>query len=386
LPAGAIAEHPAVRNSLVPLVAAIVLFAGGLLLIRPTVDRGQGGPEVNAGILRLPKRDPIRTAAAPLAGTTVARLEQGARDDGLWRVVVVAGDDRQPTTRAAMLALGEALFAAGMIAVMDPVLAAAEPTPPLPLPADRVIRVATREAEIAATPAGVWRARVAFSISEPRLAAGHPAEALLPPPAMGATVVVVEHEGQPTAGEAPAWPERWAATGRGIVQAMFGALLPPSGLRKPDALAADWGSALPFPPTTPEMRWSGAFQHDLVRGWSGRISGRTVATKSGEREAAAAPLLRLLPRGSWQPAPDEGRWQQWSRLRDGQLQRFAIRDEGDGWTCSMWVERADVAGLVDGWLIAATSGDAAAAAHLRRLLATPGLPEAQRVRIEQAAR
>lgn len=374
------------RNSLVPLVAAIVLFAGGLLLIRPTVDRGQGGPEVNAGILRLPKRDPIRTAAAPLAGTTAAKLERGARDDGLWRVVVVAGDDRQPTTRAAMLALGESLFSAGMIAVMDPVLAAAEPTPPLPLPADRVIRVATREADIAATPAGTWRASVAFTVSEPRLPAGHPAEGLQPPPAMGETVILVDHEGRPTGDEAPAWPQRWAATGRGIVQAMLGALLPPSGLKRPEALAVDWGSPLPFPPTTPEMRWNGSFQHDLVRGWSGRIDGRTVATKSGEREPAAAPLLRLLPRGAWQAQAGEGRWQLWSRLRDGQQQRFAIRDDGDGWTCTMWVERSDIVGLVDGWLVEAKRGDAAAAGHLRRLLATPGLPEAQRVRIEQAGK
>lgn len=375
------------RNSLVPLAAAIVLFAGGLLLIRPTVDRGQGGPEVNAGILRLPKRDPIRTAAAPLAGSTAAKLEHGARDDGLWRIVVVAGDDRQPTTRAAMLALGEALFAAGMIAVMDPVLSASEPTPPLPLPADRVIRVATRESDIAATPAGTWRASVAFTVSEPRLPTGHPADGLQPPPAMNETLVLVDHEGRPAAGEAPGWPQRWAATGRGIVTAMLGALLPPSGLKRPEGqLGADWGSPLPFPPTTPEMRWSGSFQHDLIRGWSGRINGRSVIGKTGATEPAAAPLLRLLPRGDWQPAPGEGRWQQWARLRDGHRQCFAIRDDGDGWTCTMWIERPDVAGLVDAWLKAATGGDAAAAGHLRRLLATPALPEAQRVRIEQAAR
>jgi cytochrome c oxidase subunit 3/cytochrome o ubiquinol oxidase subunit 3 len=36
-------------------------------------------------------------------------------------------------------------------------------------------------------------------------------------------MVLVDHEGRPAAGEVPGWPQRWAATGRGIVTAMLGA-------------------------------------------------------------------------------------------------------------------------------------------------------------------
>lgn len=375
------------RNSLIPLIAAVLLFVVGLALIRPTVGRGQGGPEVHAGILRLPKRDPLRTASAPLTDTTVANLASGARDDGRWRIVVVSGADREPTTRAAMLALGEALYTAGMVAVLDPLPAASESTPPLPLPADRLIRIATRTATTGDTPAAPWHATVVFTVVEPRLPPGHPAEGLLPKPTQAGAVVVVEHDGRPAGSQAPTWPERWAATGRSTVQAMLGALLPPAGLQAAtDHLGSDWGSALPLPPTTPELRWAGSFQHDLARGWVGRIGGRSVTTSIGKPESAIDPLLRRLKGGSWEEVAGGGTWRQWGRLRDGAQQCFALRDDGDGWTTTMWVERPDLTGLVDGWLAAAARGETAARAHLDRLLRTPGLPDAQRLRLEKAGK
>ncbi len=372
------------RNTLLPLIAAVVCFAIGLVLIRPIVDRGQGGPEVNAGILRLPKRDPLRTMGAPLAGSTAATVERGGRDDGLWRVVVVAGEDREPTTRAAMLALGESLFTAGMVVVMDPLPAASEPTPPLPMPTDRVISIATRSADIGNSPTADWQASIAFTVTEPRLPGGHPAEGLLAPPELAPVVILVEHAGRPAADAAAVdWPTRWAGTGRTIVQAMLGSLLPPSGLqRAKDQPLADWGTPVPFPPVTGELRWSGCFQHDLARGWVGRIAGRTVGTKSGGSEAASAPVIGLLRKGAWEDAAAaEGGWRQWSRLRDGQRQFFALRDDGDGWTCTVWTERPDVAGLIDRWIAA---GDASARQHLQQLLTVRALPEPLRLRVEQA--
>lgn len=369
-------------NTPLPLIAAVCIFVVGAVLIRPNVERGQGGPEVNAGILRLPKRDPLRTVSAPLAGSTAATLVAGARDDGLWRVVVIAGADREPVTRATMLALGEALYAAGMVAIMDPAPTAADPTPPLPMAADRVITVATVAAAIPEDPTAPWQATVELRIDEPRLPGGHPGAGLLPPPVVQPIVLRVEHDGRPGAGEAPGWPERWAATGRAVVSAVLGAALPPSGLHRPEShLAIDWGTPIPFPPTTPELRWSGAFQHDLVRGWTGRVNGLTVSTSAGGSEPAVAPVERLLKRGAWEPVEAEAGWRQWSRLKDGQRQWFGVRAERDGWATSMWIERPDAAGLIDGWI---RVGDDAARAHLRRLLSLPALPEALRARIEAA--
>jgi hypothetical protein len=200
-------------------------------------------------------------------------------------------------------------------------------------------------------------------------------------------VVVVEHDGRPDGKQPPTWPERWAATGRSAVQAMLGALLPPSGLHiATDRLVSDWGSALPLPPTTPELRWAGSFQHDLARGWIGRIGGRTVSTRLGNTESAIDPLLRRLKGGMWEEVQGGGSWRLWSRLRDGTRQCFALRDDGNGWTTTMWAERPDIAGVVDVWLAAAARGEAPARAHLAGLLRTPALPEAQRLRIERAGK
>ncbi len=369
-------------NTPLPLIAAVCIFAVGAVLIQPNVERGQGGPEVNAGILRLPKRDPLRTVSAPLAGSTAATRLSGTPDDGLWRVAVIAGMDREPVTRATMLALGEALYAAGMVAIMDPSPTAADPAPPLPMAADRVISVGTVSASIPEDPAAGWQATVELRIDEPRLPAGHPGAGLLSPPLIEPLVLRIEHDGRPGVGEAPGWPERWAATGRAVVSAALGAALPPSGLRRPEAhIANDWGTPIPFPPTTPELRWAGAFQQDLVRGWTGRVNGLTVSTSAGGSEPAAAPVERLLKRGAWEAVEPEAGWRQWSRLKDGQRQWFALRAERDGWAATMWLERPDAAGLVDGWIVA---GDEAARAHLRRLLSLPALPEALRARIEAA--
>lgn len=365
------------RNSLLPIAAALLLVAIGALLIRPTVERGQGGPEVRPGILRLPKRDPLRTTAVPLAGRTTAALALGSADPHPWQVVVVMGDDREPTTRAAMLALGEELFQAGVVAVLEPQLAAADPAPPLPLAADRVIRVATRAARIGPGPLDPWQATVAFAIAQPRPPADHPGLGLLPPPALAPTVIIVEHDGQLAAGAAADWPGRWAATGRSIAQAML-ATLRPDGVRRAERPSADWGTHLPLPPTTPELRWHGAFQHELTRGWTGRIVGRTVATRDGGSEAAVEPLLRLLKRGAWEELAGAGPWRQWSRLRDGQQQRFAVHDDGDGWTATMWIERPDIPGLV-AELIARGERE-----RLRVLRSAPALPEEQRARIDEA--
>lgn len=361
------------RNTLLPLALAAALTAVGLLLIRPNVERGQGGPALAAGILRLPSRDPLRTPSAELSGSTGARFLAGGREDGRWRSATIVGLDRSPVTHAAMLALGETLHLAGIAVLMAPQPTAADTGPPLPLPADRIIAVGTRAA---ATPTadGPWQATVEISVQEPRLPAGHPAAGLQPPAAAAPAALVVEHAARP-ATAAPSWPARWAATGRAIAQAGLGELTGRDGPRLPEGSAlAAWGTPVPFPPTTPELRWAGCFQHDLVRGWIGRVDGLRVATRGGGDEDAVAPLLRLIARGEWQEVAG-GPWRLWSRLRDGAQQWFALRADGTGWEATMWVERPDRPGLVASLAAAAQGGDAGARERLRRIAACPDLPE-----------
>lgn len=375
-----------VRNSLLPVVVAIALIAVGLVLIRPTVDRGQGGPEVNAGILRLPKRDPIRTRSMELSGSSAATLEAGSRDDGQWRIVVVASSDREPATRATMLAIGEALYAAGCLVVMDPASASADPTPPLPLPSDRILRVSTRSMSGSQSRDGTWTASIEVRCWEPRLPAGHPVDGLQPAGIGATSVCRIEHTGTPASGASGGWPERWAATGRAIAQAALGALAP-AGVKAPkEAASPDWGSQMPSAPWTPELHWDGCFQHDFVRGWSGGINGRTVTTQTGTSEPAIAPLERLLVSGRWEPLEPSAGWRLWSRAKDGARQWFAVTEAPTGWTTTMWVERPAPADVVAAWSAAAAAGDQAARVHLRRAAAIRALPEDLRQRAAAAAR
>lgn len=375
------------RNSLVPVIAAVAVLAIGLVLIKPNVDRGQGGPEVNPGILRLPKRNPLRTAAMELTGSTTATLATGSRDDGPWRVVVISGGDRQPTTRAAMLAAGEALFTAGCLVVMDPATGVGEPSPPFPIPADRVLRISTRVSAGHDSPDGPWTATVEFRLWQPRLPAGHPAAGWLPAPAVPPTMCVVEHRGQPGIGSTGGWPERWAALGRTVVASALGALRPAgAGAPPQDAAPATWDTPLPMAPSTPELHWDACFQHDFLRGWSGDITGRTVTTSTGGSEPAVAPLERLLVSGRWQALAPEGPWRLWNRARDGMQQWFGLRERDGGWDATMWFERPAAADLVAAWIADAGRGDHAAAEHLRRAADLAALPAELRQRAAAASR
>lgn len=371
------------RRSAVPLLLALALVAVGLVAIRPAVARGQGGPAVHPGILRLPARDPIRTPAAPLSGTTAVELGHAAADDGAWRTVLIIGEDREAPTRAALLALGEQLFQAGIVPVLDPLLPASEPAPPLALPADRVMRVQTLSAEGIGERMGSWRLRLRLMLAEPRLPDGHPLAPLQPAPLLAAPIVAtVLHEARPAAGSDPGWPERWAATGRAIAQAFLAAVTPPGGPRLPERHpGVAWETPLPLPPLTPELRWQGAFQHALLRGWVGRIAGRTVRARDGSEEGAEQPLRRLLARGGWEPLAPEGGWQLWQRLKDGERQHFGLRDDGDGWTATAWYPHPDPAALIERLGRAAAAGDAGARARLQRLASAPGLDAALRARL-----
>ena len=286
-----------------------------------------------------------------------------------------------------MLAAGETLFTAGCLVVMDPAMAVGEPSPPLPIPADRVLRISTRHSADTTTPAGTWSATVEFRLGEPRLPAGHPAEGWQAPPTTRPTVCVVEHRGHPAAGSQGGWPERWASTGRTLVKAALGALVPASGVTVAnDQVAAVWDSPLPAAPSTPELHWAACFQHDFIRGWSGSITGRTVSTSNGGSEPAVAPLERILTSGRWQPIADAPGWRLWNRAKDGSQQWFGLRDRDGGWDATMWSERPVAADLVAAWITAAGRGDKAAREHLRRCAEVLALPDVWRQRAATALR
>lgn len=379
------------RNSLFPIALAVLVCGLGLWSIRPSVgvSRGQGGPELDAGILGLPTRRPIRTASERLSGTTTGRLEQGAPDDGRWRVVVVSGADHEPMTRAVMLALGEMLYQADCVVILDPLRQGAIPAPPLPLPADRVVRITSTQVTGTEQLAGAWSATVALDLWQPRLPEDHPATAWQPPAEAAPARCVVAHHGSPAPDATGGWPERWAATGRAIAQAACDSLLKPGGVHPPPITLADWDSTLPGPPQADVVRWDASFQADLVRGWTGGIHGRTIPTATGASESALDPLQRLLASGHWQAEADSGTWRIWSRPKNGVIQRFALRPATDGWETTMWIERPSPADLVRDWLDAVHGGDAEGQAKAKACLAraaqTPALPEDLRAQAAAAA-
>ncbi len=377
-------DHPSVRNSLVPLIAAVLLIALALLLIRPIFARGQGGPEVNPGILRLPKRDPLRTQTMDISSSTAARLTAGSPDNGQWNTVLIVGEDNSAVTRATMLALGEVLYQAGCIAIMDPVSAVSVPAPPLPFPADRVIRVQTIAATTGDDLQAAWSMSVELRLSEPRLPPGHPAEGWQPPPAGHANVCLVLQDDRPTAGANGSWPERWASSGRAIVGAALKTMVAPPGIacvKRP--FESEWNTAVP---QTSELRWYGYFQHDFIRGWIGRLPGRTVTTKTGNKESVDAPLIRLLASGSWVEGTAEGSWRCWSRPHNGIRQHVALSTNDTGVTATTWIEQPGIPALVERWVSEAAAGNVLAKTKLARAATVSALSDDLRARAAAAAR
>jgi hypothetical protein len=376
------------RNSALPIISAMVLVALFALVEsrHPSEPPGRYGPELDAGIFRLPTKARLRIASADLDATNAVAVESPAGADAVaperWRVVKISADDREPLTHATLLGLAEQLTEHGCVVIVEPLGAT-----PLLMPADRDLRVATRSAKLPAEAGGDCEASVAvvdrLLAFAPDLPAAHAQPAVAPPLAAR---YAVAHRSR-AKGEA-AWAGWYAGVGRGIASATLAAIAP-GGLpavvdeqRRPRPELpgfVDWQATLPAPPRSDVVVWYGATQEDFVRGWIGEIRSETARDDQGaivpsiarfEHQMGATRLLKDI---AWVKDPNSTAERLvWNREQDGAC-LAAIRS-GRGWDVGLWQERTGVASAFQGWLDAAAAGDAAARRQLRRYATCDAVP------------
>jgi hypothetical protein len=367
------------RNSFVPIAGMLLVTAAAFLLIRPSQPVGFGGPEINAGIYRVPKRGAgIIESLDALTMTNDVTVESQAdqrigAEPEQWLSVTLVSGDGEPLTRAAVLALAEEFARRDLIALILPQREMA-----LPIAGDRVIRVATSLANIPENAGGECAAELAVEVHAPRFPAGHPASRLQGAFSSRSMQLVIKHH---SSGAPDAQWSRWYATvGRGIAATAINAI----GAREFKATDAEpraqWDDLLPQAPRHAVVRWLAAFEDDLVRGWFGEIRGTTTLDKAGAEASALAPLEKLLKSGMWEESSVPGAaLRTWSRERDGTMFWFGCQSMPTGWQLTMWQERSEPSRRFDEWFDSAQVGDAAARRNLRRHLLCASIPDAQRL-------
>lgn len=465
------------RNSFLPLLMTAVVAFAAYLLIPAGDGMGADGPELFSGILRLPKDQAKMVPSANLTvdhqvTVTVPATRVPGLEPDAWRVVTIANDDAGPLTRAVTLALAEELTRRGAVAVID-----AQGQAPLPMPADRVLRVATLAADPPGERPRALNATVRVRQEPILLPAGHPAAGLQGASGVPTMEFIIAHRSEPDRS-----PPRWATWYAGVGRAIAGAALQPLGVAdglpaewdrprvvppapvesrrfarpaflwllavvpvflvlrwlawrrlptdhpararrrswlrpvllavglaavavmsaqpqrrppppSPTAPDGPWTRHLPIPPQLEVLRWRGAYEDDLVRGWTGRIVGTTTFDRAGRPIPAIQPVLKLLAKYDVEPgqaaAAASDRWQEasepgspvriFTRHKDGAEELFSIAEDPAGWDCVLWQELSRPASEIDAWTTAATDPDTARAARrkLRRHLLSPRLPADQ---------
>ena len=380
------------RNTLMPLVMVMVVAVAGMYAMRSQSHPGINGPDIHPGIFRLPKKDKFHVDSAPLTITNevVVDGQPPANRGESWRVTLVRALDTHAVTRSTVLALGERLTGHGCVTIIAP-----DDSPSFPMGVSRVLTVATTKAETPATLGGPARVTVSITSALARLPDGHLAAGLLPDPA-GPVRCALSITQQSTADSAPSgWPNWWAALGRSLADETLKRLaadgLPP--VTDPTTRTwiaeltplADWGSALPQPPTTDRLRWEFAFQEHLVRGWVGLMPGLTTSTKNGGEEPTLDQLTRRMQSGGWQEAGAAGA-RVYSRTHEGRSEWFSISEAvgAVGWRVAWWQERPAMGDLFTSWSESATKGDRGAARLLYAHREAPVLPEALRAAARSA--
>ena len=463
------------RNSFLPLIMTALVALAAYLLIPKGDGIGVGGPEVFSGILRLPKKQEKMVPSAPLTvEQTVTVTVPASRVLGIepdaWRVVTISNEDTLPSTRAVTLALAEELTKRGVVVVVD-----AMGQSPLPMPGDRVLRIATLAAEDIGTHPQAFTATIRVRQEPIVLPAGHPAVGLQGAAGVPVIEFTIAHRSIPEAAS-PRWSQWYAGVGRAIAgdaltqlgvatdvpaewdrprvvvavrdtrrferpawlwllaavplllvarrwawrrlpedhptrrrrfawlrpvllsggliagAVVFARPLRPAPVASSTTPDSAWSKHLPIPPQLEVLRWRGACEDDLVRGWTGRVVGKTTLDRAGRTIPAITPVLKLLSKYEAKPGKEDAesdRWQErsdpgsavrtFTRHKDGAEELFSIAEDASGWDCVLWQELTRPASEIDAWTTAATEPDRARAARrrLRRHLLSPRLPEDQ---------
>jgi len=385
------------RNSVMPMILVVAVVVLGVLAMRSQGKPGLNGPDLHPGIFRLPKKDKFHVDSAVLTSTNQVKPEgQSPANRGeSWRVVLVVAKDRHPFTRSIVLALGEILTGHGSVTIFAPVDA-----PNFPLGVNRVITIATEDAQIPATLGGEAHATVRVSSALARLPVGHPAEPLLPhAEGTTGTVFSIMHQTAAQSG-VTAWANWWAALGRGVAGTLLEQLAP-GGLPAvvdaetkkwlPTMALADWGTALTQPPTTDRLRWDFAFQEPLVRGWVGHVTGLTAPDRSGVEKPTIDQLLERMTAGKWEEVGTPGvRVFSRSPGPEAPTEWFSIIGSEGGWAVAWWQERRGAPALLSDWAKAAATGDQAAAhllhAHRDCPVLPPDLRDAARTALDRVSK
>ncbi len=326
------------KNSLLPLVAAALAVALGILAIRPHGDaRGAAGPEVGPGIYAQPR---AATPASPFIAQVAVHGPTSSASVA-WRTVVLSGLDRAPVTNACLLALAERITAEGGTVILDPA-----PRPPLDrmppqaLPADHRVTVATTSGAPPADPAS--GATVVLTVTAERLAlpAGHPAAALMPVPAWSGTaeltITIPPSPGAP-------WSAWYAGAGREAAEAVLAALAG-RGVTAPMRVS-DWGSALPQPPSTDGLHWYAAVQDGGLRAWLGQFQELSQSDAEGRPVVPADLARRLGPNTMGERKWDEdptiaAPLRGWTTNHDGLISHLTLQTATGGYALVLWQELA----------------------------------------------
>lgn len=380
------------RNSLLPIILIILTTGGAWWLIRGGAERGAGGPDVAAGILRLPQKTSQQTSPADITGTTTITGDAPA-DSATWRVILISGDDRHPLTNSAVLALGEELTRRGCIAMLEPLLR--DRQEPLPLGCDGALRLSLIESELPTDRPGAMSCTLRINATPTRVPADHPAARWFPHlPASSPTTMTLVHQSVPVG--TPSWPHWYAGLGNAFSQAVITHLGTPATttdttLRLRRTAWLDGGKAgpettgptttiygrIPSPPQGDITERRVAFQHPLVRGWIGDFSPVPFTARDQTERPARAELLHRIERGGWRKGPDLGDavvYSKEDRASDGSDIHRTISITATGFI--EWQERPHPMAVWQAWTTAAAAGDAEAAVQLaeHRNLKGIGLP------------
>ncbi len=403
------------RNSFMPLILVLGVTVMAIPMIMKAPPRGSGGPEINPGVFCPSQKAIYQVASLPIAAEnratwiSIAPKPEGGAGPGLdlRRFIVVSGEDHSPLTAAVMYALAETITKRGGAAILDPLRGPASDTGQvLALGASYVIRVATIDGATPQATSGACAAVIRCRTSAVRLPAAHPAARLQQNGGEHASVLSIAHH---STGGQGSWPSWYAGFGRGIAETVIDQLGAGAPAGSADLELADWGSQLPQPPQADTLRWTAAFQHQLVRGWIGRVAGKTTIARDGSTEPALAQLERHLGKGGWKRVeqPGAGLLQEWERAqesashdtdakatkegdaKDELSSRLSVREDDAGYDIIAWQERPHPAELFQQWLDAATDGTEPAGERARRELVPertrPPAPKPEAVR-ERALR